>query len=178
MTELIQLIEKWGEDRNFYSENGTTPEHQFVKLIEEFGENAGRIARAKSPKDDIGDQFVVLTNIARLCDLSLTSTRFSQVLNYDFQLEEFNDSLTLQEHIIFLTIEIGDLGRAILSRKSAGPMGIYNLNCAAEKIITRLKRIAKAHGLTLLECVQHSYDEIKDRKGKMVNSTFIKETDL
>ena len=33
-------------------------------------------------------------------------------------------------------------------------------------------------GLSLLDCVEHSYNEIKDRKGKMVNGVFVKESDL
>lgn len=35
--------------------------------------------------------------------------------------------------------------------------------------------LAKLNGLSLKECLEHSYNEIKDRKGKMVNRVFIKE---
>lgn len=38
--------------------------------------------------------------------------------------------------------------------------------------------LAQQHGLTLEECLQYAYDEIKDRKGKTINGTFIKESDL
>jgi NTP pyrophosphatase (non-canonical NTP hydrolase) len=33
-------------------------------------------------------------------------------------------------------------------------------------------------GLDLQECIEGAYNEIKDRKGKLVNGVFIKETDL
>ena len=33
-------------------------------------------------------------------------------------------------------------------------------------------------GFDLKECLQTAYNEIKDRKGKMINGTFVKETDL
>ena len=33
-------------------------------------------------------------------------------------------------------------------------------------------------GLEIEECVYHAYDEIKDRKGKMVDGIFVKESDL
>ncbi len=33
-------------------------------------------------------------------------------------------------------------------------------------------------GLDIEDCVQKAYNEIKDRKGKMVNGVFIKESDL
>jgi len=41
--------------------------------------------------------------------------------------------------------------------------------------IVTLTLLAKMHNLTLTECVQHAYDEIQDRKGKMVDGQFVKE---
>ncbi|MDW4341004.1 MazG-like family protein [Staphylococcus saprophyticus] len=38
--------------------------------------------------------------------------------------------------------------------------------------------LAQQHGMTLQECLQFAYDEIKGRKGKTINGTFIKESDL
>jgi hypothetical protein len=38
-----------------------------------------------------------------------------------------------------------------------------------------LINIAQRNGLTLAQCMSHAYDEIKDRKGRTVNGTFIKE---
>lgn len=35
--------------------------------------------------------------------------------------------------------------------------------------------IATQNGLTLSECLEHAYDEIKDRKGRMVDGIFVKE---
>jgi NTP pyrophosphatase (non-canonical NTP hydrolase) len=41
--------------------------------------------------------------------------------------------------------------------------------------IVVLTNIMERHGLTLQECMQCAYDDIKDRKGKMVDGIFIKE---
>jgi hypothetical protein len=38
--------------------------------------------------------------------------------------------------------------------------------------------IAKDYGLTIGECRAHAWNEIKDRKGRMVNGIFVKEADL
>ena len=38
--------------------------------------------------------------------------------------------------------------------------------------------LAQQHDMTLQECLQYAYDEIKGRKGKTINGTFIKESDL
>ena len=34
------------------------------------------------------------------------------------------------------------------------------------------------YGMKLEECLQFAYDEIAGRKGKMINGTFVKESDL
>ena len=41
--------------------------------------------------------------------------------------------------------------------------------------IVTLAILAKMHGLTLTDCVDHAYNEIKERKGKMVNGVFVKD---
>lgn len=38
--------------------------------------------------------------------------------------------------------------------------------------------LAQQHGWTLRECLEYAYDEIKGRKGKTINGTFIKSEDL
>jgi len=38
--------------------------------------------------------------------------------------------------------------------------------------------LAQQHDMTLQECLQYAYDEIKDRTGRTVNGTFIKASDL
>ena len=42
-------------------------------------------------------------------------------------------------------------------------------------IIVVLINIAERNGLTILECLEHAYNDIKDRKGKMVDGVFVKE---
>lgn len=85
----------WANDRNLVK--GSTPNRQFIKLLEEVEELQGNLILGRDPRDDIGDIMVVLTIIAA------------------------------------------------------------------------------QHGLTLSECYSHAYEEIKDRKGKMVDGIFVKE---
>jgi hypothetical protein len=44
-----------------------------------------------------------------------------------------------------------------------------------EGILFRLKLIASRFGWTLEECLEAAWDEIKDRKGKMVNGEFVRD---
>lgn len=62
--ELVALIQNWAWDRNLI--DGSTPNAQMLKLMEEVGELAGGVCKDKADviKDSIGDVFVVLTIIA------------------------------------------------------------------------------------------------------------------
>ena len=97
LSELVALIQNWAWDRNLI--DGSTPNAQMLKLMEEVGELAGGVCKDKADviKDSIGDVFVVLTIIA------------AQM------------------------------------------------------------------GWSIEECVQTAYEEIKDRKGKMVDGIFVKD---
>jgi len=38
--------------------------------------------------------------------------------------------------------------------------------------------IAEQHNLTIGNCLEHAYNDIKDRKGLMIDGVFVKEADL
>lgn len=99
MVIYAERIRGWASDRNLIS--GSTPEKQFVKLVEEIGELGAGLARGNRPAmmDGIGDAFVVLTILA------------AQI------------------------------------------------------------------GVDIEECIAAAWDEIKNRKGRMVDGVFIKEGD-
>lgn len=44
-------------------------------------------------------------------------------------------------------------------------------------MIVVLINIAERQGVTLTECLEVAYDDIKDRKGRMVDGVFVKEGD-
>lgn len=98
--EHFRNIRGWAEARNLIQ--GSTPEKQFVKLVEEIGELAAGIMRKNrgAIMDGIGDAVVVLTILAA------------------------------------------------------------------------------QHGVTIEECIDAAWDEIKDRKGRMIDGVFVKEADL
>ena len=95
----FEKIRNWSLDRNIT--HGSTPQAQFVKLIEEIGELAEGIAKSRKDAvvDGIGDAVVVLTILAA------------------------------------------------------------------------------QHGVSIEQCIETAWGEIKDRKGRMINGTFVKEGD-
>ena len=62
--ELVALIQDWAWDRNLI--DGSTPDAQMLKLMEEVGELVGGVCKYEVDviKDSIGDVFVVLTIVA------------------------------------------------------------------------------------------------------------------
>lgn len=152
MEQLIKQIEQWASDRNIIK--GSKPIDQAMKLFSEFGELADNVGKGRDCRDDIGDVFVVLTIMAAQTGLDVLG---SMDHNYEFK----GDS----KHTV---VDLG-LNLNYFSRSLNNETLKYSLR--------DLGRIAFEHDYALEECVQLAYDDIKHRKGIMVNGVFIKESD-
>lgn len=68
--------------------------------------------------------------------------------------------------------ELGELARAINKNDKTGQIdGIGD-------VVVTLICISQQLGIDFNECVDYAYNEIKDRKGKMIDGIFVKESDL
>ena len=80
------------------------------------------------------------------------------------------DGATDESQLVKLIEEAGELAGNIARKRPViddiGDMLVVLIN------------IAERNGLSLEYCLHHSYNEIKDRKGRMVSGMFIKESDL
>lgn len=175
MQKLIQQIEQWAEDRNLI--RGSTPQKQMLKLMEEFGELCGGVAKNKPEliKDSIGDCFVVLVILNK-------QMRFMQLDKY--QPEPEIDFGNTEKTLISLMRDMANL-KLNFELHPADYMTLDAYNDTLDEtlfafrcVVSYLARIAKLSNLELKECVQHAYDQIKDRKGKMIDGVFVKEGDL
>jgi len=70
LNELQTKIEQWAADRGILANSKAST--QCLKLMSEMGELADNIAKGKDCRDDIGDCFVVLVNIAKLVGSDIT----------------------------------------------------------------------------------------------------------
>ena len=68
--------------------------------------------------------------------------------------------------------ELGELADGILKNRPA-----EIIDGLGDTVVT-LVIVAAQCGFTIEECIEHAYEEIKDRKGRMENGTFIKEGDI
>jgi hypothetical protein len=145
LLELKPLIIEWAKDRNIlFPENAPK---QRLKLIEECGELASAILKSdvKLQKDAIGDVFFVLVILAE------QEKDFITDFELKIDLDEFKDISYNLNGLIDSTF------------RESCQWGFFAL------IVNSF-----ALNLDITECANIAWNEIKDRKGKTVNGTFIK----
>ena len=164
LTQLIKNIENWAEARNLIE--GSTPKKQFIKLMEEFGELCSGVSKNKIDvvKDSIGDCFVVMVILAaqRKKDEMRSSAEIAEQCRY------FNVDIESR-----LIEALSSLNR--LSYELSSP---ENISALFGLFFIELVEVARYFDLDIHDCVQAAWDEIKDRKGRMIDGVFVKEGDL
>jgi NTP pyrophosphatase (non-canonical NTP hydrolase) len=154
MQELIQKIEQWAHDRKII--NGSKPLDQAMKLFSEFGELADNVGKGRDCRDDIGDIFVVLTIMAKQLNLGFSNVEYNDRADID---------LTKKDIVV-------TLGYALSEFSAEQTLDTFT-DC-----VSCLLAFCLVADLSIEECVQIAYDDIKDRRGSMRNVLFAKETDL
>lgn len=82
------------------------------------------------------------------------------------------DKAKPRDQFLKVSEEVGEVSAA-LARKDD-----YELKDGIGEVAVTLIILALQKGWTLEECLQQAYNEIADRKGKMIDGVFIKESDL
>lgn len=173
MQQLIKQIEQWAEDRNLI--HGSTPQKQMLKLMEEFGELCAGIARnnLEMIKDAIGDCFVVL---------SILKNQLKTEYDFIFLLDDFSpdNNVTPELACLDLSRHIGDFSKSIYvaQRYYSMVLDMSDINNNMVKTYSALLMVAYSLNMDISDCVQHAYDQIKDRKGEMRDGVWVKEGDL
>lgn len=159
MEKLIKKVEAWSNERGL---NAADPRKQRLKLWEEFGELNAAIARdnREGAIDAIGDMLVVM--IIYRQQLGCKYTVESIFLPCKNRLDN-QESLEISELLEVVALNI--------HRTKESTAWIKD-------VVTYLYAISNKFDVTLEECLQSAYDVIKDRKGKMINGVFVKESDL
>lgn len=173
MQQLIKNIEQWAEDRNLIE--GSTPQKQMLKLMEEFGELCGGIARNNPEmiKDAIGDCFVVLVVLNKQVNWNINFNDYQDKFVHNFIRNDIlKDGLNSVEIIHIIATIIPALYTKVM------PPVYDDERYAIWSLLVAFSDIANINGFSLSDCIQHAYDQIKDRKGKMIDGVFVKEEDL
>ena len=161
--ELVTLTKKWFIDRDL--ERGGRLDKQSLKLSEEFGELcAGYLKQnEKLTKDSIGDCAVVVVGLALLIDVDAHG------------IFESADGVRPKEAMESFKLLNANISEFQLSQDLASKeMCRHNL----VRAVAYLKSISKALDYDFADCFEVAYNEIKDRKGKWIDGSFVKEEDL
>lgn len=155
----LENVKQWFIDRDL--ENGGRLDKQSLKLSEEFGELcAGYLKKnEKVIKDSIGDCAVVIVGLALL---------IKEDVNQIFKLSGSLRKKEITETLISINANISEfqLSQGFASKE----MCRHNLI----RCIGYLKNL----GYDFDECFELAYQEIKDRKGRWIDGSFVKWEEL
>lgn len=147
METLSSLIIEWAKEKGI-----TNKERQYLKIVEEVGETCGAILKNNREEiiDGIGDMGVTII---------IYAWQNHSNLNFDECRKQQEKEISSREDII-----IEDLFQSLYEFDSfRALLGTINL--------------ATRQGLVFEDCLNSAWQVIKNRKGKTVNGTFIKNED-
>ena len=159
LQKLITNVQQWSIDRGL---DKADSKKQMLKLYEEFGELASGIAKGNKEvvKDSIGDVVVVLIILAQQQGLEKVSD-FNIICNH---LQPSDLMPQASETIGLISLQV---------RRTKD-----EIEEPIVRLISYLRTIAKYENLKFEDCLSQAWNEIKDRKGKLIDGVWVKEEDL
>lgn len=157
---LEEKVEQWFVDRNLHEAN---PVKQFQKLMEEAGELYMGIAKGKADltKDALGDMQVVLIGI-------------EQQIKNGAQIEASPQDMEL----LLLASSLGTMAQKIHKHIMHNETQTPLVRPELVSLHSSIHAIAIHNLTTANDCLALAYEEIKDRKGKLIDGIWVKEEDL
>lgn len=149
---------QWATERNFFAENGATIEGQIFKGSSEFGELCNNLGKGRDIRDDLGDNMVVAVVLSKMYGVELHQRFVKGVWPKD-------DPRT-KRHI---ASNISYAWTVLMENDEH----IYLTD-----IIYHCHELADFLGIPAEECYEKAWNDIKDRKGRMINGVFVKQSDL
>ena len=158
LDDLEPLVIKWADEKGIFK-NGT-PYKQLLKTGEEILELLHAIEdnNLDEIEDAIGDIVVTLIIYAEM--KKITCKR--DFKNHSFKADDSAAHRLLADYAMLLQAEkFGQSLKPIIHTH--------------EMMMVKLHYIANKYNLNIWECLKTAYNVIKNRKGKMINGTFVKD---
>lgn len=158
--EFKANVEQWAQDRGIYDHS--TALAQALKAVSEAGELADAVIKNDhlALVDAIGDVVVCLVNVAAMSGI--------EVVVLESGVTEFD----AKEAAVAICRSVAEAADCALS----SPEGNEHLDQAIHQALAAMRVLAMSEGTTLEACCDAAWDEIKDRKGRMVpGGAFVKE---
>ncbi|OQR18776.1 hypothetical protein B6U39_09210 [Ligilactobacillus salivarius] len=178
--ELLDNVEQWAKDRSLDTVEART---QYTKLIEEQGELGlammkDNVNGDSGVKDSLGDYQVTLIIYCLIRGIDLKTEIANEGrfwTEYDYLAQKHKEEGTFDVNKVFAYL-VYSSSRMIAAYNRGRSIQLEHLS--AERILEDLHEIATEYNTTLEETLEMAYNEIKDRKGKMIDGVFVKEADL
>lgn len=165
--EFYKNVLMWAEKRNIIK--GSTPEHQTIKLGEELGELCAGAARGDLAliKDSIGDCMVVVTILRAM--VGATDTLEDESSNAQLP---FGDDIKRSAALIVMR-RMGGIAQCIFLNANE----LVTL-ATLQAFYQELEALCGAYNIDITECYEAAWNDIKDRKGLIVDGVFLKQADI
>lgn len=163
--EFKNNVELWAAERGIYDHSST--EAQLMKALSEMGELADAIIKGddEALKDAVGDVAVCIVNAAHM-----ESVRLDEVpaLIASVENDEECAAVSTPQYVVGLIAE--------------GVGNYLSGGCDTDNAfiipVAALAGLCAHKGLDFMACCEHAWNEIKDRKGRMVaGGAFVKDED-
>lgn len=165
--ELVPLIHQWAKERGIFDK--ITPFHQLLKTHEEVGELIKACYDNDKPaiQDAIGDVMVTFINYCYIKEVD-----FIPIIRKS--LERPN---TTRVSLWFIALQVDrSLNNLIFNEARCNVFDTLEyISFTVCEMLKPLNSIALLEDTTLEECLNIAYNEIKNRKGKIINRKFIKD---
>ena len=100
-----------------------------------------------------------------------TNPQFEKIRNWSAD-RNITRGATPQAQFVKLIEEVGELAAGIAKGRR------HEIVDGIGDAVVVLTILAAQHDVSIEDCIEHAWGQIKNRKGKMVNGVYIKESDL
>ena len=167
INELNAHIIEWAKERELDTKG--TVDAQAIKTVEELSELIKAICKDNREDiiDSVGDVYVTLV-IGNMLDKSIMMDFLEEEMSLLFDAEDKKNckKLSKQNKICNLS----ELMQLVLHDKY--------ISSLMRTITFELVETAYMYGLDFTECVESAYNTIKNRHGKLINGSYVKDEDL
>lgn len=165
--ELVPLIQEWAKEREIYEQ--LTPFDELIKTHEEVGEliKACYDNDKTAIQDAIGDVMVTLINYCYFKEVD-----FIPIIRKS--LERPN---TTRVSLWFIALEVNRTLNSLIFDEARNNVfdTLEYISFTICRMLRPLNSIALLEDTSLEECLNIAYNEIKNRKGRIINGKFIKD---
>lgn len=163
--QFVHNVQGWAKERGIYDHS--TPTAQLFKAVSEMGEVADAIIKGRKVdlKDGIGDVAVCLVNYWAMME---KDPEEPDLITYSHR------GVDLPSRQWFLNSRVANMLFYICQLIHGNHAQLLQSN----QVFTDLKNIAEVSDLDFMACCTSAWEEIKDRKGRMVaGGAFVKESE-